>query len=287
MTMSIRRGKPESFLSGRVAIAIFALMCCPAIGASNLQSTDASHQGDEDDPTRPINTIDLRLHYEDDTTTRQDDLQEAILRGNFRIDLDPHWRVGIRVDLPLLASNAVVDANPEGDFGFGVGRPLLLAFLARMVDERWAYGAGAKLTAPAASGDQFGSGNWEILPLAAVRAMLPEISEGSYIVPQFGYAQSFAQSFSSRRTSNLQFSPQLKIALPDSWFVDFYPTTDIRYNLGPKVGGQTGPLFLPMDVEVGRTIAKDIVGSLEVSVPIVKDYPVYHLKIEARFSYQL
>ena len=117
--------------------------------------------------------------------------------------------------------------------------------------------------------------------------MLPEISEGSYVVPQFGYAQSFARSFPARRTSDLQFSPQLKIALKDSWYVDFFPVTDTRYNLGPKVAGQTGALFLPMDVQVGRNIAKDLLASLEVSVPIVKDYPVYHLKIEARFSYAL
>jgi hypothetical protein len=66
-----------------------------------------------------------------------------------------------------------------------------------------------------------------------------------------------------------------------------FPGTDIRYNFGPKVSGQTGRFFLPFDGEIGRNIGERIVASLEVSAPMIDDYPVYRLKAELRLSYQL
>lgn len=87
-----------------------------------------------------------------------------------------------------------------------------------------------------------------------------------------------------KNISNLQFEPELNINLPDRWFVTFYPSPDIRLNYGDPVIGQTGRLFLPADVLVGRNLTKDIVVSLEVSVPIVNQYPVYNLKTVARLN---
>ena len=46
----------------------------------------------------------------------------------------------------------------------------------------------------------------------------------------------------------------------------------------------TGRLFLPADVMVGRTVTKDITLSLEVSVPVIKDYPVYDFRTVTRFN---
>jgi hypothetical protein len=115
--------------------------------------------------------------------------------------------------------------------------------------------------------------------------MLPEISTGSYFVPQISYDFSFAQSFPGRNARNLQFAPELNIALKESWFVVLYPSTDIRLNFGDPLSGQTGRLFLPLDVAIGRKFADNVVASLEVSVPVVKDYPVYRFKTEARISF--
>ena len=117
--------------------------------------------------------------------------------------------------------------------------------------------------------------------------MLPEISDGSFFVPLFRYEQTFAASYpGSRPSSNLQFSPQLKINLPETWFVSLFPSPDIRWNFGAKANGQTGRLFLPFDAQAGRSFG-NLLTSLEVSVPVIKDYPVYHLKIEARLSWEL
>ena len=39
--------------------------------------------------------------------------------------------------------------------------------------------------------------------------------------------------------------------------------------------GQTGRLFLPFDARIGRKFSKNFNVSLEVGVPIIKQYPVY------------
>jgi hypothetical protein len=252
--------------------------------AADPQSADQDEGVAEYDPTRPINSFDLRYRFEDHSTTSRNDRQFLIYRVNSKITLAPDWKLGLRADLPLTANNTVSATNPDGAYQYGVGRPLVQAYIAHILDDRWAFAIGSKMTAPAISGAQFGSGNWDALPGAAVRYMLPEISAGSFFAPQLNYDFSFAQSFPGRNTRNLQFAPELSIALPDSWFAILYPSTDIRVNYGDALSGQTGHLFLPLDFSIGRNITKDILTSLEISVPIVDDYPVYKFKTEARLS---
>ena len=76
----------------------------------------------------------------------------------------------------------------------------------------------------------------------------------------------------------------MKLGLPDRWFVTFYPSPDIRVNFGDPVTGQTGRLFLSLDVMVGRKLTSNWVASLEVGVPMINDYPVYNFKTEARLN---
>ena len=76
----------------------------------------------------------------------------------------------------------------------------------------------------------------------------------------------------------------IEFSLPNHWFFTFYPSDDIRVNYGDPVTGQTGRLFLPFDFMVGRKLTQNLVLSLEVSVPIIKDYPVYDFKTEVRLN---
>jgi hypothetical protein len=55
-------------------------------------------------------------------------------------------------------------------------------------------------------------------------------------------------------------------------------------NFGDPVTGQTGRLFLPLDVRVGRKLSNNVVISLEIGVPIIKDYPVYNFKSQVRLN---
>jgi hypothetical protein len=122
------------------------------------------------------------------------------------------------------------------------------------------------------------------MPIIGARAMLPELSEGSFFTTLLRYDLSFAGDPAKKNISNLQIAPTLNIMLPEHWFVTFYPTPDIRINYGDPITGQTGRLFLPIDVLVGRDLTKNLTVSLEISVPVIKDYPVYDFKAVTRVN---
>jgi hypothetical protein len=157
------------------------------------------------------------------------------------------------------------------------------AALIRTVNARWAAGAGLRVVAPSGAPD-ITSGKWQALPIISTRAMLPELSEDSFFIGLFRYGVSFAGDPSKKKISNLQIAPTPNIVLPQHWFVTFYPTPDIRINYGDPVTGQTGRLFPPMDVLVGRDVTKNLTLSLEISVPMIKDYPVYDFKAVMRVN---
>ena len=74
----------------------------------------------------------------------------------------------------------------------------------------------------------------------------------------------------------------MNLDLPGLLFLTLYPSHDIRINFGAPIAGQTGRLFLPFDALIGARLSDKVQLSLECSVPIVKDYPVYNFKAEAR-----
>jgi hypothetical protein len=51
------------------------------------------------------------------------------------------------------------------------------------------------------------------------------------------------------------------------------------------IPGQTGRLFLPADIIAGSKMSSDVVLALEVSTPIIKDYPAYKFKAEFRMQF--
>ena len=122
--------------------------------------------------------------------------------------------------------------------------------------------------------------------IVGARTMLPELSAGSYFEGLVRYDLSFAGDPTKKNISNLQLDPMLNISLPDRWFFMLYPSADIRVNYGDPVIGQTGRLFLPFDFSVGRSLSKNFTISLEVGVPIIKDYPVYNFKTTTRLNFK-
>jgi hypothetical protein len=206
---------------------------------------------------------------------------------NFRYDhafyLTPRWTLVTRSDLPLIAKNTINSSNPNGNYLYGIGDADIQAAVIHDLDKRWAIGFGVRLILPTGA-DPLGSGKWQAMPIVGFRVALPEISSSSYFEPIFRYDVSVAGDPTRRNISNLQFGPALNIGLPDRWFVTFYPSQDIRINFGDPVSGQTGRLFLPLDVRVGKKLSDNVAASLEVGVPIVKDYPVYNFKGQVRLN---
>jgi hypothetical protein len=202
------------------------------------------------------------------------------LRYDHRIDLSPRSEIVWRTDVPLEAKNPISSSNPDGDFIRGLGDVFTQGVLVYNVDTQLAVGGGARLTAPT-GGDTLGSGKWQVTPIVGLRY---EVSESDYFEPYARYAVSVAGDPAKRNISNLQFAPYLDLALPEHFFFQFYPSADIRVNFGDPVTGQTGRLFLPFDARIGRKMSDNVSLSLEVGVPIIKEYPVYNFKTELRLN---
>jgi hypothetical protein len=157
--------------------------------------------------------------------------------------------------------------------------------LIRTLSKRAAFGLGARLVAPTAL-DDIGNGRWQTMPAFGVRYSFTELSSDTYFAPKMRYAVSFAGDPTKRNISEPQIAPTFNLDLPGPWFLTFYPSYDIRINCGGPVSGQTGRLFLPADAAVGYALNDKTTLSLEVSVPIVRDYPVYDFKTEFRIVFK-
>jgi hypothetical protein len=239
---------------------------------------------DANDLTRPQGSFDMRVRYESSSgATSRTDRETTYLRVSNRLILDADWKLAVLAQLPIVARTTTTSDPSDTDREFGVGDTAFQTALIYTIDEDWAFGFGARLVAPTAA-DNLGSGKWQIMPGFGMRYSLPELGPGSYFVPAIRYAMSFAGDPARRSISQPQIAPTLNIGLTDRWFVTLYPSYDIRINYGDPVSGQTGRLFLPFDAAIGRKLTDNLVALLEASVPIIKDYPVYNFKIEARLA---
>jgi hypothetical protein len=257
-----------------------------------LQQTSPADQADNtgSDFARPLNLFQLMYQFRtapgngaENGTIREVTTDTVNLRLDGRSDLAAQWVLATRADLPLLAKDPISSDNPTGNYVSGVGDADVQAALIYTVDERWKTGFGARLVAPT-GGDVLGSGKWQILPIVGARYAWPELSPGSYLEPLLRYDESFEGNPSKRNIGNLQFAPTLNIGLPDRWFFTLYPSPDIRVNFSDRVTGQTGRLFVPLDARITRKLTDSLAASLEVGVPIIRQYPVYDFKTQFRVN---
>jgi hypothetical protein len=247
---------------GRLAILIVAIAMLGALPATAQQNRTGSGQGSNDqqqagsespdynglDYTRPQRNAELRLEYRTSSSpTTETDRDIAFLKLATKIQLTNGWNLGLQGQFPFV-DKTTHDLNTQN------------------VDR------------------EAGSGKWQIMPGFGVRYSFLEIGPETYFVPSVRYAMSFGGDPTRRYISQPQIAPTLNVGLPDHWFVTLYPSNDIRINYGDAVPGQTGRLFLPFDAAVGRKLTESLALTLEVSVPLIKDYPVYNFKSELRIS---
>jgi hypothetical protein len=259
-----------------------------AVAPSPETSMEGENNGQ--DFTRPENLFQYRYLYQtspgggsESGAVRQVTTDSMTLRSDVTFDLLSQWKFAVRGDLPIVTKNPITSDNPSGNYVEGLGDVDLQAAVVHELDARWAAGVGLRVVAPTGIED-ITSGKWQALPIAGVRYMLPELSQGSYAIALFRYDVSFAGNPAKKDISNLQFAPELNVKLPDHWFVTLYPSPDIRINYGDPVTGQTGRVFLPADFMIGRNMRDNVVMSAEFGVPIIKDYPVYNFKTELRLN---
>jgi hypothetical protein len=261
----------------------------PSQAQQNSGSGTAAENNGQDF-TRPLNLFQIRGEYRtapgsgsEPGTLRTVSTEQVILRSDLRFDIAPQRTVALRGDLPFVGRDPITANNPNGDLVDGLGDADLQAALIKTFNARWAAGTGIRIVALTGAPDIM-SGKWQAMPIVGARAMLPELSDGSFFTGLVRYDVSFAGDPSKRNISNLQIAPTLNINLPQHWFVTFYPNPDIRINYGDPITGQNGRLFLPMDFMFGRDLTKTITMSLEIGVPLIRDYPVYDFKAVTRLN---
>ena len=270
---------------------LVAIILRPGVAASQEASPhDQGANAGEDFFRPPTNLLQLMTQYK--TTLGNGSTPGTFVnvpsytlkfRYDHSIDLAPMWILALRSDLPAVAKNPVSSTNPNGDYLVGMGDADVQAAIIHNLSQRWAVGFGTRLIAPT-GGDTFGSGKWQVMPIVGARYALWEISSSSYFEPIFRYDVSFAGDPTKKNISNLQIAPASNVGLPDQWFIILYPSADIRINFGDPITGQTGRLFLPFDVRIGRKLDDNAALSFELGVPIIKDYPVYNIKTRVRFN---
>jgi hypothetical protein len=291
-TKSISAIKTRSVAAAAFAMALGCGATIPHL--AKAQQAQAAAEDDTSAPDgsgapqseflQPRNLLEISPQYrETNGSQRPLDTYRLNFRTDRKIPLADQWTLGLRFDAPLVARNPLNASNPTGDYIGGLGNVDAQAAIIRKINERWTAGAGVRIYAPT-GGEDFGSGKWEVMPGAAFRFGLPEISGGSYFEPEVRYAQSFAGDPTRRTISNLQFAPTVNFGLPRRWYLTLYPSADIRWNFGDPITGQTGRLFLPIDAKIGRKLADNISVSFEAAAPIIQDYPVYKLKAILNFT---
>ncbi|SBW10456.1 conserved exported hypothetical protein [uncultured delta proteobacterium] len=278
-----------------------ALIVCGAPAATAAQSpedggkTPQAHEraGGEavnngQDMTRPLTRVDLRYEYQNSPhlSGSKDDAHIVTVRMDKPFDLGPRWKLATRLDLPLMFTDRVSKDNTQGNTHFGVSDVLAQAMLVNIASERFAWAAGAQIILPTATEDEMGMGKYRVVPTLGMRWATPEMLTGSWVALAARWDKDFAESRSdATKVNELQLAPMVNIPLPDQWFVNLFPSTDIRCNLGDKRPGDSGRWFVPANVLVGKMLTRDIVTSVEVGVPIIQDYHVYDFKVEARIGF--
>jgi hypothetical protein len=139
------------------------------------------------DPTRPRQMLEPLYRFENLPGAAPDSQNTFLVRGQGWASLDEHWSGSLRVDVPLVLTNAESSQNPAGRFVFGSGDVLTQLAVIYTVDDLWAAAAGSQLTFPTASRDDTGSGTYGALPALVVRRMLAELSDGSFFAPEVLY----------------------------------------------------------------------------------------------------
>lgn len=224
------------------------------------------------DPTRPRRTLTPLYRFQNLPGGAPDSSSTFIVRGVERIPVTERWSGSLRLDVPMVLTNA-----GGGGFVFGSSNVLVQPAAIYTIDPSWAVAVGSQVLFPTASRAATGSAAYTARPGVVVRRMLPAIGDGSFFAPEILYSFDFGGGSDGDRGRQLQFQPTLDWELPRGFFLNLFPSADIRIDLDDG-----GKLFLPFDVLAGVAITRWLVATVEVSVPLVKDFPLYDFKTEAQ-----
>jgi hypothetical protein len=267
----------------RKTVLAAALPTLAAIAAGPARGEEEVNNGQ--DPTKPLTRIDLRYQYQNAPPATNDNVHIVTPRADKPFPLGGGWSLSGRVDLPLFVTEIVNPDNPGGARHSGMGDVLLQGLLIKAESKDFAWAVGAQAIFPTASEDGMGGGKYRLVPTVGARWNTPGLGAGAWFAALARYDFDVAGKDNRRHVSELQLAPIVNLALPNRWFVNFFPSSDIRYNFADERPGDTGKWFVPFNAMIGRMVDRSTVASLEVGVPIVDDYVVYDFKLEARIGF--
>lgn len=250
--------------------------------AGPAQAEDEPYNGQ--DPTRPVTRVDLRYQYQNAPPPTRDDVGIVTLRADKGFGLGKGWTLAMRVDAPFISNEFVTRDNLHGERHTGAGDLLVQGLLIKAESPSFAWAVGAQAIFPTASEDGLGNGKYRLVPTIGVGTRTPSLGESAWAAALLRYDFDVAGKDDRRHISELQFAPMVNIPLPRYWFVNLYPSTDIRYNFMAERPGDTGKWFVPFNFMVGRMLDRVTVASVEMGIPVVNDYKVYDFKLEARIG---
>lgn len=240
------------------------------------------------DITKPLARFDIRYEYQNSPFLKgsHDDTHIFTFRVDKPLELSPRWLLATRIDVPVMFTDRMSTDNTRGNTHFGLSDMLAQALIVHTPGPDFAWAAGAQLVFPSATEEEMGTGKYRVVPTVGMRWTTNDIYQGSWIALAARWDKDFAESRSdSTEVNELQFAPVINIPLPDYWFINLFPSTDIRYNMGDKREGDSGRWFVPANFLIGKMLSKDVVSSVEVGIPVIKEYHVYDFKVEARLGF--
>lgn len=209
-----------------------------------------------------------------------------ILRSSTPIPIkDTGWIFYNRLDVPFVYNN--IESNTTEDDEFGLGDILEQAVLiAPPISERITWGFGVRFRFPTSTNDSLGSELYRVAPIAGIRFNLPEISNESFLALIFKQFFTVGKRDNSREDfRTFEFRPYLKIGLDDGWFLGFWSKDGLIINQKDGRNKDSGDVFLPFDIIVGKRIEDKMLISLNYLTPIIDEYELYDHKIEARVGF--
>ena len=193
--------------------------------------------GTGDDPTQPVGKIELLDRYTEapgpgveEGTTKRVRNEHAVRPDRGAVQARAAMGLNFRTEIPVVWTNGVTPENPTGATVSGFGNVLTQAWIVHDIDQRWAVALGGQLIAPSST-NGVATDAWEQVTGFVVRAMLPEVSPGSYFAPQVRYGIDFEGNDDGRMLRQLRIAPTLNINLPHSLLFTLYPSPDIRLTM--------------------------------------------------------
>ena len=270
--------------------------------AEKITPGEGTTETDEDlietgeDETRTVSRFDVRYVYQE---RADNDEHRITLRLDESLNLSDEWALGTRVDLPLRYNDRfnAMD-NPNSDWEAGIGDVLLQALVTRRHLTRFPWGTaiprfswnrkmwtvprfrwstGVRTILPTATGNQFGSGKWQLGVLAALTYDIPEISQGSYVGLTLRNQFDVAGDSDRNDINQLVITPRMRLNMGSHWALIM--ASNIRVNFE-----NDNELFVPIAGQLTYRV-DDTVYSLEVQHAIVDDFAIFDTQIEFRIGF--